>query len=348
MSFRLAVPALVVLMLALFPTAAQAAPWAIVGYEPDDPVAGDQVTFHADRENGSGDPDSLVWDFDDGSPSGTGTDPTHVYAVAKTYTVRLYLPGDGDTLEFQDSVDVTVEPVPPPPNRPPSAAFTFSPPGPLVGESVLFTGGSDPDGDPITREWDFGDGTAVSSEPAPTHAYAAAGPYTVALSVTDDRGGFGSTSRDLTVSPQPPPAETPRPGGGAAAPADPVGGGNSGAEPAPVRMKPFPVVRMAGLVLPGGALVKILSVRAPRGARTLVRCSGRGCPAPSMARTSATRAVRFHRFEQRLRAGVTLELLVRKRGFIGKYTRFQIRAGKAPTRVDRCLLPGRTRPRRCA
>jgi hypothetical protein len=347
-SFRNAVPALVVLLLALFPASAQAAPWEIRGYEPDDPVAGDLVTFHADREKGSGDSDSLVWDFGDGSPSVTGSDPTHPYA-AGTYSVRLYLQADDGTRELQDSVEVTVEP---PPNTPPSAAFTFSPPGPLVGEGVLFTGGSDPDGDPITRAWDFGDGTPVSSEAAPTHAYAAAGPYTVTLSVTDDRAGFDSTSQDLTVSPQPagpPPAETPPSGGGAAAPADPVTGGrNSDPEPAPVRMKPFPVVRMAGLVLPGGALVKILSVRAPRGARTLVRCSGRGCPAPSMARTSATRVVRFHRFERWLRAGVTLELLVRKRGFIGKYTRFLIRAGKAPTRVDRCLMPGRGRPGRCA
>jgi len=344
-SFRSALPALVVLMFALFPAAAQAAPWAIVGYEPNDPVAGDQVTFHADRESGSDNPDSLVWDFDDDSAFGSGRDPQHVYPLADTYTVRLYLQGDDDTLELQDSVEVTVGPAPPPPNTPPSAAFTFSPRGPLVGEGVLFTGGSDPDGDPITRAWDFGDGTPVSSEAAPTHAYAAAGPYTVALSVTDDRGGFDSTAQDLTVSPQ---LLGPPPGGGAAAPADPVTGGrNSDPEPAPVRMKPFPVVRMAGLVLPGGALVKILSVRAPRGARTLVRCRGRGCPAPSMARTSATRVVRFGRFERRLPAGVTLELLVRKRGFIGKYTRFQIRAGKAPTRVDRCLVPGRKRPGRC-
>jgi len=331
-------------MLTLFPAAAQADPWAIRGYEPDDPVAGDPVTFHADRDNGSGDPDSLVWDFGDDT-SGTGPDPTHVYAVAKTYTVKLYV--QGEPPELQDSVDVTVEPAPPPPNTPPSAAFTFSPPGPLVGEDVLFAGGSDPDGDPITREWDFGDGTPVSSEAAPAHAYAAAGPYTVALSVTDDRGGFDSTSRDLTVSPQPPP-----PGGGAAAPADPVvGGRNSDPEPAPVRMKPFPVVRMAGLVLPGGALVKILSVRAPVGATARVRCRpSKACPAPTLAHTVATRmrTLRFRAFERRLPAGTVLELFIRKPGRIGKYTRFLIRAGKAPIRVDRCLMPGRGRPGRCA
>ena len=78
-----------------------------------------------------------------------------------------------------------------------------------------------------------------------------------------------------------------------------------------------------------------------------VRCSGKGCPAATIARTSATRLVRFRRFERKLRAGVRLELFVRKAGRIGKYTRFLIRAGKPPARMDRCLMPGKRRPVRC-
>jgi hypothetical protein len=112
-------------------------------------------------------------------------------------------------------------------------------------------------------------------------------------------------------------------------------------------MQPFPIVRIAGLVLPDGALVRILSVRAPRGAHVRVICHGRGCPTRSIAHRSATRVLRFHAFERRLRAGVTLELFVRKEGRIGKYTRFVIRAGKPPARVDRCLMPDRRRPVRC-
>jgi hypothetical protein len=38
---------------------------------------------------------------------------------------------------------------------------------------------------------------------------------------------------------------------------------------------------------------------------------------------------------------------VRQAGKIGKYTRFLIRAGKPPARIDRCLIPGRRRPVRC-
>ena len=66
-------------------------------------------------------------------------------------------------------------------------------------------------------------------------------------------------------------------------------------------MSPFPVVRIAGTVLPHGAVIKVLSVRSPRGAQIRVRCTGNGCPVRSVATTSATRLVRFHRFERRLR-----------------------------------------------
>ena len=112
-------------------------------------------------------------------------------------------------------------------------------------------------------------------------------------------------------------------------------------------MHPFPVVRIAGIVLPDGALVKVLSVRAPRGASVRVRCRGRGCPARAVAKSTDRSLLRFHRFERRLRAGVTLQLFVRKDGRIGKYTRFRIRAGKPPARVDRCLMPGSSRPVSC-
>jgi len=100
-------------------------------------------------------------------------------------------------------------------------------------------------------------------------------------------------------------------------------------------------------VLSRGALVKVLSVKAARGARVVVRCHGRGCPVGTVARSSAAPLVRFHRFERRLPAGVRLELFVRKKSRIGKYTRFLIRAGRPPARMDRCLMPGRARPVRC-
>jgi hypothetical protein len=110
-------------------------------------------------------------------------------------------------------------------------------------------------------------------------------------------------------------------------------------------MRPAPVVRVKGWLTSTGAHVTLLTVRAPHGARVRVRCLGTKCPQRRWART--TTLVHVVPFERRLRAGTRLVITVTKRGYIGKYTLLRLRHGKAPTRVDRCLFPGSSRPQRC-
>ncbi|MDF2956228.1 MAG: PKD repeat domain protein [Candidatus Alkanophagales archaeon MCA70_species_2] len=92
------------------------------------------------------------------------------------------------------------------PNKPPVANFTYSPENPVVGQAVTFDASEsyDPEGSIVSYEWDFGDGTTASGMVV-THAYSAAGSYTVTLTVTDDAGAKNSTSRLITVLPPPPP-----------------------------------------------------------------------------------------------------------------------------------------------
>ena len=93
-------------------------------------------------------------------------------------------------------------------NNDPTARFTASPtfgPAPL---NVSFNAGgsTDPDGDPLSYDWDFGDGSG-SNLAAPAHSYEEPGSYTARLTVSDGRGGSDSITRTISPGNSPP---TPR------------------------------------------------------------------------------------------------------------------------------------------
>jgi subtilisin family serine protease len=92
----------------------------------------------------------------------------------------------------------------PPPNAPPTAAFTQN----CTNLSCQFTDQSNDDVGIASRSWDFGDG-GTSTAQSPSHAYAAAGTFTVSLTVMDGGGLQGTTFHSVTVqAPPPPPAAT--------------------------------------------------------------------------------------------------------------------------------------------
>jgi PKD repeat protein len=88
----------------------------------------------------------------------------------------------------------------------PTALFTVDGENFLAGESIQFDGSqsSDPGGDPLSFEWDFGDGSTSDLE-SPTHAYSELGEYLVTLVVTDTAGQSHQLSRLIVVG-QPPEA----------------------------------------------------------------------------------------------------------------------------------------------
>lgn len=89
-----------------------------------------------------------------------------------------------------------------PPNKPPIAEFTFDPQSPSVEEIVTFNASPsyDPDGTVVTYEWDFGDGTSLTTgQPLVTHVYLNEGSYTVTLTVTDNEGAINFTSKVISV-----------------------------------------------------------------------------------------------------------------------------------------------------
>lgn len=74
-------------------------------------------------------------------------------------------------------------------NQVPTAAAAANPASGPVPLSVTFSsaGSSDPDsGQTLSFAWDFGDGSAVSTQANPSHTFNAAGVYDVVLTVTDN------------------------------------------------------------------------------------------------------------------------------------------------------------------
>jgi hypothetical protein len=121
-------------------------------------------------------------------------------------------------------------------------------------------------------------------------------------------------------------------------------------------MQPFPIVRIAGRVTVRGARIRLLSVQAPPGARIVIRCRGRHCRVKMVTRlvgvTAASVAtgmsvLTFPSFERRFRGGTTLQIAVTRGDEIGKYTSFQIRAGRLPVRRDACVEPSNPQPIAC-
>jgi hypothetical protein len=209
---------------------------------------------------------------------------------------------------------------------PPVASFRWFPAVPATGERVSLVSTSTDAASPITGiAWALtGDSSFQPGGATLTTSFATSGNHVVRLRVTNSYGLSTVATETIKV-----------------------------VTPGVPLMQPFPVVRIAGTETASGIRLRLLKVQqAPAGARITVTCKGRGCPLKSVRRVAVLgkRGVapsEFHGFERILRFGVTLEILVSKPGEIGKYTRFAIRRGKLPLRVDKCLDPEGIKPLQC-
>lgn len=86
-------------------------------------------------------------------------------------------------------------------NSPPVASFTCNPPSGGAPLSVSFnaSGSYDTDGNIVSYQWSFGDGSSGSGAEL-THTYQHAGSFAAKLTVTDDQGGRDTSSKTITVS----------------------------------------------------------------------------------------------------------------------------------------------------
>ena len=99
--------------------------------------------------------------------------------------------------------NTTLDPAPAP--DPTNGIPVANPGGPYEGEAgvtlIQFdgSGSTDPDDDPLTYEWDFGDGSTGSGA-MPTHTYTAAGIFDVSLVVNDGTEDSAPVGTTATIS----------------------------------------------------------------------------------------------------------------------------------------------------
>ena len=146
-------------------------------------------------DQSTGNPTSWSWDFGDGGTS-TQQNPSHTYNDVGTYTVTLTA-----TNSCGSDVNTKVDYITVSTCNPPVADFVGSPTSGDAPLTVNFTDQST--NNPTSWSWDFGDGGS-STVQNPSHEYANAGTYTVALTATNSCGSDTQTKTDYITVSQPP------------------------------------------------------------------------------------------------------------------------------------------------
>jgi len=139
------------------------------------------------------------WDFNNDSTWDTNwmnsSTTNHTYNSTGNYTVVIQVKDDRNG----NSTNSTWANITLPPNKLPTANFTYNPYYPITDENVTFTDiSNDSDGTIISWHWTFGDGTNSTSQ-NPIHIYDTTGNYTVNLTITDDRNDTDNFQRSIVV-----------------------------------------------------------------------------------------------------------------------------------------------------
>lgn len=157
------------------------------------PATCDGFTVHFKNDYDNNPEPTYFWDFGDGSTD-TIAQPSHTYATAGVYTLKLVLNRNGACADSTTS-QVRVFP----------GFFPgFSSAGQCTNSAVQFTDQSTTNYPTINSwMWNFGD-NLTSTAQSPSHVYTTPGSYTISLIVASDKGCVDTLSKTLDVYASPP------------------------------------------------------------------------------------------------------------------------------------------------
>jgi gliding motility-associated-like protein len=151
-----------------------------------------QGPFSVSFQDQSSGPGNLtyLWNFGNGSPPSTLSNPTTIYATPGTYPVQLTVQSDlGCNGTITKNIIVAGK-----------TTDFIAPASICLGQSVTFQNNSSPS--PASSVWDFGDGT-TSSQTSPTKTYLAGGIFQVRL-INNYGNCIDSITKTVAVNTQPP------------------------------------------------------------------------------------------------------------------------------------------------
>lgn len=163
---------------------------------PSAPMTQSDITFDGSlsRDN-DGQIVTYTWNFGDGT-SGSGQTVKHRYAQGGSYSVTLTVTDDrGLSASVSSTISVSD-------TATPTADFAFSPTSPIVGDTVFFNAAASRAATGrtlVSYEWTLGTGRTATGVTV-SQSYGSPGSYSVTLTVTDDVGKSGTTTKVVPVS----------------------------------------------------------------------------------------------------------------------------------------------------
>uniref|UniRef100_UPI0005C751B6 PKD domain-containing protein n=2 Tax=Flexithrix dorotheae TaxID=70993 RepID=UPI0005C751B6 len=149
------------------------------------------IQFTNSSSGNGGTISSYLWEFNDGKPNSSATNPSHVFDNSGTYNVKLTVTNtNGCKKSITKAITIYAKPT-----------ANFTAPTGYTGKNTQFNHSAT--GNVASYLWTFGDDNSTSTASNPTHQFDTEGTFPVTLKVTSSNGCVSTITKDVTVYPSP-------------------------------------------------------------------------------------------------------------------------------------------------